>query len=46
MKTTIKTNLMLGFILALAIISFARFTRNRRDFGYDLKDNLNELMMK
>lgn len=46
MKTIIKTDFKFGFILALAIISFAGFTQSSRDFGYDIEDNLNELMMK
>jgi hypothetical protein len=39
MKANIKTNLLIGFILALAIIPFAGLTQNNYDFGYDAAGN-------
>jgi hypothetical protein len=39
MKTKIKSSLLIGFVLALAVCPFAGFTQNNFDFGYDTAGN-------
>lgn len=39
MSITVKANLVIGFMLALAIIPFAGNTQNSFDFGYDAAGN-------
>lgn len=39
MKTQIKINLLIGFVLALTNIPFAGFTQNNFEFGYDNAGN-------